>query len=205
MLFPVIQQHVEESIQAFNQIHKERKILLKKLAEVIRLEAAEHQPLHLQFICTHNSRRSQLAQLAGNVAAEYYGMKSLHFHSGGTEATALHPNAVKAIQRMGFRISELQNEVANPRYVIHVGQDSSDIYFSKLYDESIEDGKQFLAVMTCNEADANCPMVRGALKKIALPYDDPKASDDSDMEMETYDRTLLLIMTELLYTFSLLQ
>ncbi len=179
--------------------------MLKKLSEEIRLEAANHQPLHLQFICTHNSRRSQLAQLAGNVAAEYYGIKFVYFHSGGTEVTALHPNAVKAIQRMGMRISELQNDVANPRYVIHVGLDSSDNYFSKLYDESIEDGKQFLAVMTCNEADANCPIVRGALKKIALPYEDPKASDGTDMEIETYDRTLLLIMTELLYTFSLLQ
>ncbi|MCB0818945.1 MAG: protein-tyrosine-phosphatase, partial [Flavobacteriales bacterium] len=59
--------------------------------------------------------------------------------------------------------------------------------------------KGFCAVMTCSEADANCPIVRGALDRVSLPYVDPKEADDTPEEAARYDERCLQIATELWY------
>jgi arsenate reductase len=56
--------------------------------------------------------------------------------------------------------------------------------------------------MTCSEADRNCPNVVGATLRLPLPYEDPKAADDTPEEAARYDERSLQIATELLYVFS---
>jgi arsenate reductase (thioredoxin) len=54
-----------ESIQAFGtmNITHERKTVLQPLVDFIRFKKSNGTAIRLNFICTHNSRRSHLAQV----------------------------------------------------------------------------------------------------------------------------------------------
>ena len=56
--------------------------------------------------------------------------------------------------------------------------------------------------MTCTHADENCPFIPGAEKRISLPFEDPKAFDDTSEEAEQYDKRSLQIATEMKYVFN---
>ncbi len=195
---------MEESLKAFDKIDEDRKNALKHLSHFIQDEARLHSIVNLNFICTHNSRRSQFAELAANIAAFYYGLNHIHSYSGGTEVTALHHNALKAMRRLGCEIEISSVIDDNPRNTIHFSNSTSSIQFSKLYYEALKTDERFIAVMTCGEADSNCPIVVGATSRISLTYDDPKSSDGTDMASLIYDQRLFQILTEILYSFSLL-
>jgi hypothetical protein len=96
-----LSKYVKERKAEFDQIPAERKQLLKKLALYIRARIAAGQPAQLTFICTHNSRRSHMAQLWAAVAAASYGVEKVSTFSGGTEATAFNPRTVASLQRAG--------------------------------------------------------------------------------------------------------
>ena len=53
--------------------------------------------------------------------------------------------------------------------------------------------------MTCSDADANCPFVPGAAYRKPVTYRDPKESDGTDKEKETYDERCRQIGTEMFY------
>jgi arsenate reductase len=57
--------------------------------------------------------------------------------------------------------------------------------------------------MTCTHADENCPLVAGADVRISLPYDDPKAFDNTPLEAAKYTERVHEIGREILYAFSL--
>ena len=75
------------------------------------------------------------------------------------------------------------------------------IAFSKVYDAPVNPSEGFVAVMTCTQADEDCPYIPGAALRVALPYDDPKASDGSTAEAATYDERCRQIATEMFYLF----
>ncbi|MEO1256383.1 MAG: protein-tyrosine-phosphatase, partial [Bacteroidota bacterium] len=58
------------------------------------------------------------------------------------------------------------------------------------------------AIMTCSEADAECPIVFGADSRIKLFYEDPKVSDGTSEEASTYDERCKQIAAEMYYAFS---
>lgn len=177
-------------------ISKSRLVLLDQLAAYLK----EHSHPKLNFICTHNSRRSHLAQVWAQTMAHYFGV-TVHTYSGGTEATAFHPNAVAALERAGFRISEGMGE--NPRYELTFGPDQEPmICFSKTFDDPFNPKENFAAIMTCDEANEACPIVPGSEVKIPLSYVDPKMSDGTDEQEKTYDLRCREIATEMKYVFS---
>ena len=59
-----------------------------------------------------------------------------------------------------------------------------------------------MAILTCVEADGACPFIAGAAQRIALPFEDPKAFDNTPQQSEKYEERSLQIATELLYVFS---
>ena len=91
----------KESIKEF-KIIDDRKILLDSIAQFIKSERKESHKVRLNFICTHNSRRSQLAQVWAHYAISYYKLKKIRSCSGGTEVTAFHKNTVQTLQYVGF-------------------------------------------------------------------------------------------------------
>ena len=201
-LYPEIETYLSEVIPELGRIPAGRLEALDRLAEFIGARAGAGQPSMLSFICTHNSRRSQLAQVWAQAAAAQFGVPGVEAYSGGTEASAFNPRAVAALVRAGFRVQRC-SEGENPVYAVWHSADSPPLEcFSKVYDHAPNPREGFAAVMTCSAADAACPVVLGAAERIALPYDDPKDFDGTNRETAAYDERCREIAREMLYAFS---
>jgi hypothetical protein len=138
-------------------------------------------------------------------AAACYGVSNVETLSGGTEATAFNPRAIEALRRAGFDISE-GDGLTNPHYQVKWGPSAAPMEcFSKIYSQAPNPHKGFAAVMTCTQADKACPIVMGADARIAIPYEDPKVSDGTPAEAQTYDERTAQIARELLFVFSQVQ
>lgn len=202
LIFPDIQHYCEQRISEFKDIPAERKVILQRIAEFIRGKRNNNQVIQLVYICTHNSRRSHFGQIWGAVAAAYYDVPTVLTYSGGTEATAFHPNAVAAAQRAGFEIQRLE-EANNPLYDVQFGADLSSSCYSKTFDDSSNPTENFAAIMTCSDADENCPYIPNVDLRVATTYDDPKAFDNTTHQDEKYDERCAQIARESLFLFSL--
>jgi arsenate reductase len=202
MLLPTLQGYVDQLVQEFNDIPGNRRILLNELTGFIQNKLITNQPVYLNFICTHNSRRSHVAQLWAQTAAGYFGVKDVHCFSGGTEVTAFNPRAVKAMQNAGFDIHKT-TDGDNPVYEVRFAKDAPPVIsFSKKYDDPFNHSRDFAAIMTCSQADENCPLVVGATARIPITYDDPKEFDGRAQEGAKYKERIHQIGREMLFTFS---
>lgn len=181
-------------------ITEARKGQLQTLIDYINVKREKGEPVRLNFICTHNSRRSQFSQIWAAVAAHHFGIRIESF-SGGVEVTECNTRTISSLMRMGFVIES--GEGMNARYSVRFSNTAEPvILFSKLYDDAINPEDGFAAIMTCSHADENCPLVTGCEQRISLRYNDPKAYDDSPMEEVMYDYRSYQIATELIYVFS---
>lgn len=155
----------------------------------------------LVFICTHNSRRSHMAQIWAAAAAEHFEVPGVETFSGGTEATAFNPNAVDAMRACGFQI-EGDGEGDNPVYRVSWSDAMEPIeVYSKVFTDEPNPQSGYCAVMTCTEADAGCPVVPGAETRVAAPYVDPKVSDGSGVEATVYTERAREIGMEMAWVF----
>jgi arsenate reductase (thioredoxin) len=201
-LLPALATTVNKLVTTFAQIPLTRKPVLQELIYFVAARRKEHRPIALNFICTHNSRRSHLSQIWAHTAAAYYDIKDVHCYSGGTEATAFNPRAVTAMQSAGFEI-QIGKDGQNPIYEVRFAEGATPLtVFSKKYDDDFNPKADFAAVMTCSHADENCPIIFGASKRIALTYDDPKAFDGTPQEAAKYSERVEEIGREILFAFS---
>jgi arsenate reductase (thioredoxin) len=204
-LFNPLQKKIENLVKQFDTIPDGRKKILKTLASFIEAKIGSNQKTELVFICTHNSRRSHISQIWGQVAAAHYGIQNIRCYSGGTEATAFNSRAVQAMEKVGFKITKSSGS-DNPVYRVSFSDDSEDlIAFSKKYDSESNPKKDFAAIMTCSHADENCPVIVGMEKRISLPYDDPKDFDGTPLEAEKYLERVNEIGKEILCAFSMVK
>lgn len=203
--YPGLLQYVSLLLKDMDAISQERKTELNKIALYIQKKQQENEPTNITFICTHNSRRSHLSQIWAQTAAAFYGLdKTIITYSGGTEATAFNGRAVATLERAGFIIQNPGGE--NPHYIVKYGENSQAMTcFSKKYNDSSNVQANFLAVMTCSQADKNCPLVKGAAQRVSLPYSDPKIADGKPNEKATYDERSKQIATEMFYIMSLIK
>ena len=200
IVFPAI----EKVIRAFDfeTIAAERKIILQPLIDFIQNKVTNQQEIRLNLICTHNSRRSHLSQVWAQTAAAHYNIQNVFCYSGGTEATALFPMAAKALEQSGFKIKTIATG-NNPIYAIKYADNEHPIIgFSKTYDDDFNPQDEFVAIMTCSQADGGCPFIAGAEKRIPITFEDPKAFDNTPQQAEKYEERSLQIATEMLYVFS---
>mgnify|MGYP001563967033 FL=1 len=201
-MYPDLSTYIESVVADMDAIPEERKAQLKKIALFVQTKKLSNEPANLTFICTHNSRRSHMSQIWAATAAAYYGIEDgINTYSGGTEATAFNPRAVAAIERAGFKVKNPGGE--NPRYKVSYAEGAPQMEcFSKKYDDPGNANENFVAVMTCSEADKNCPFIPGASLRVPIPYVDPKESDGTDQETATYDERCKQIATEMFYIMS---
>lgn len=201
-MHPELSSYIESVIAEFDAIPEHRKDQLTRIALYVKTKKLTNEPANLTFICTHNSRRSHMSQVWAATAADYYGIEEwVHTYSGGTEITAFNARAVAAMERAGFRIENPGGN--NPRYKVTYSDNRPHLEcFSKKFDNTINPIEQFVAVMTCSEADKNCPYIPGASLRIPIPYSDPKESDGTDQETTTYDERCRQIATEMFYLMS---
>lgn len=194
--------YIDPSLARLEGIPEERKRQLEKLAQYVQGRRAAGLPARLMFVCTHNSRRSHMAQIWAQTAAAFYAVDGIETYSGGTEATAFHPRAVAALERAGFRIETL-DDGDNPSYEVRYHPAGPPMQaFSKVYTEKPNPSTDFCAILTCSQADRTCPAVQGAALRVSLPYEDPKTFDGTDREASAYDDRCRQIGREMLYLFS---
>ena len=183
-------------------IPQERKEILQLLIDFIQEKVNKKEVVNLNFICTHNSRRSHLSQIWAQVAAANYNIPKVFCYSGGTEATAMFPMIGKTLKTQGLAINKIA-ETSNPIYAVHYNDNSHPIIcFSKTFDDAFNPVSGFAAIMTCSSADQGCPFIAGAEKRIPLTFEDPKAFDNTPQQAEKYLERSVQIATEMMYVFS---
>lgn len=195
---------IEEYISGLKpeSIPAARREFLNILIEFLQEKVTKKEEISLNFICTHNSRRSHLSQVWAQTLTHHFQLEKVYCYSGGTEATAVYPMVVETLKNTGFQIQML-SEGKNPIYAIKYSENSHPVIgFSKKLDDPFNPGSEFAAVMTCSEADAGCPFVPGAEIRIPLTYEDPKKFDASPQQFEKYFERSEQIATELMYVFS---
>jgi arsenate reductase len=196
-LLPRVVDHADWLTTTFDMIDEAHRQAGEKLVDWIVANYKPGQPLHLTVICTGNSRRSILGSTMGNIAAAYYGMPEIRFHSGGTAPTAFNPRTIAALKDIGVEIEPAGREAArgepktaNPVYQVRWGESGEppmeSTEFSKSYFDASNPQSGFAALMVCGEADAACPVVKGASARISMPYLDPKIYDHGGYESRKY-------------------
>jgi arsenate reductase len=203
-MFIAIQHYCDLLTKSFDNISEERKQLLQKISNYITQQKEKNIPIQLVYVCTHNSRRSHFGQIWAAVAANYYGIKNVSTFSGGTEATTFNINAITALQKIGFDI-KTQDQIINPIYTVRFGENETTKCFSKVYNDVVNPSENFAAIMTCSDAEQNCPFIAGVDLRIGTTYNDPKAFDNTPKQEAAYAERLEQIALECLYVFSLVK
>ncbi len=205
MSFPLptlLVQNIEKLNAESELIPSERRTQLDALRDYIYTEKAANKTVQITVICTHNSRRSHIGQLWLEAAARYQGWQGFESYSGGTEATAFNPQAVAALQQLGFPIQQI-TEGNNPIY--HCQWDpkhpARDL-FSKKYSSFPNPQKDFAAILVCEEAAEACPIVSGAKSRFPIAYQDPKRYDGQPDAARYYLDCARQIGREMLYTLT---
>lgn len=200
IFFPKIREVIDHL--DFSTISKERKSVLRPLILAIREKVNAKQAIRINFICTHNSRRSHLSQVWAQTFATYFNIPGVFCYSGGTKATAVYPMVVETLEQEGFAVEKLSG-LENPVYSIKYGANEMPVIgFSKSFDHPFNPQSDFIAVMTCSQADEGCPIIPGASKRVAVTYEDPKEFDATPLQAQKYRERSLQIATELFYIFS---
>lgn len=183
-------------------VPKDRKDVLQTLVEYIQNKVNANEEIRLNFICTHNSRRSHLSQIWAQTMVFHFGIQNVYCYSGGTEATALFPKVAETLSHQGFQIEKVSQE-QNPVYAVKFDDNEHPIIgFSKTYFDDFNPKSNFAAIMTCSNADEGCPMVFGADARFPIKYDDPKAFDGTEQMNEKYTERSLQIASEMYFVFS---
>ena len=151
MLFSSIKSQIELINES--SISPDRLELLQALINYIQSKISSNQDIRLNFICTHNSRRSHLCQVWAQTLSSYYNIKNVFCYSGGTEITSLFPAVNKALINSGFKI-EPTSLTDNSVYSIKFSDVEPPILgFSKLYNDNFNPSSKFAAILTCTSAD----------------------------------------------------
>ena len=197
-------QNLNTTIESISKttIAEERKVVLQPLIDFIQTKVDTQQSIRLNFICTHNSRRSHLSQIWAQTMAFQFGIRNVFCYSGGTDATAMFPKVGETLTNQGFQIQQLSSE-NNPVYAVKYDENEEAIVcFSKTFDDAFNPTSEFAAIMTCSSADAGCPFIAGAEKRLPIRYNDPKAFDGTEQMNEKYAERSLEIASELYFVFS---
>ena len=206
---PTLPDQIKSLLLESDRISNERKDALAFLARTIVHQMKQKGEANVTFVCTHNSRRSQLAQLWLYTATHYFDLNQIQAYSSGTEATAFNPRMVKAVREFGFILEDTGNERGdgNPEYKLKLSSKSQKgiPMFSKKLSHPFNPQDLFIAVMVCTDADENCPYVPGTVARISLPYEDPKAYDNTPNESIAYKKKVREIGREIIYMTGLMK
>ena len=179
-----------------DQIHNERLKIFDKIIKSINQNTMNNSYPNILFVCTHNSRRSQFAEIWANTINCILKQK-IKIFSAGIFKTAVHYQVINAIRDAGFNIRKKGNN-----YYLKYSNNYKEI---KIYSKKIDDinTNSFLIVInTCSDADINCPSLPNTLERFLLSYEDPKISDNTKFEKKIYQETCKKIASEIFYLFS---
>ncbi len=197
-----LESFIEQADKGENEISEARPQELEHQAGESAAWLTKQGTVVLVYVCTHNSRRSQMAQVWAQVASAHYGVSGLSAYSGGTETTACNTRTVRALKTAGLAVNS-RTEGENPVYQVRFSEQEKPLQlFSKTYHDEVNPREDFFAVICCSDADLNCPVVEGTTHRYVLHYLDPKASDETPAEAETYMERNRQIAREMFYLVS---
>lgn len=114
------------------------------------------------ILCTHNSARSQMAEGLLRAAGG-----DIEVESAGTEATRVHPLAIKAMAERGIDIS---------------GHTSKTL--DRFVDQPWDD-----VITVCDSANETCPVFPKAGRRLHWSFEDPsKATGSEDARLAVFRR-----------------
>ena len=200
MLFESLHHFIEDL--DIREVPEDRKEALLTFRDYMMAMLQKEGEVNLNFICTHNSRRSHLAQVWAQCAAYYFGFgRTIRCYSGGTEATAMYLSVAGVLSESGFHIDRL-SEGENPVYSIKYGMNQPAVIgFSKEFHHPFNPADGFVAIMTCDQASEACPAVMGAAARVSVTYEDPKVFDQTPEKLEKYQERSKQIATEMFWVF----
>lgn len=178
-------------------LSEQRKTELEPLASFLMKACQKQEVINLIFVCTHNSRRSQFAQVWAKVASHYFGINIGSF-SAGVEVTECNERTISSLKRTGFDLTK-KGEI-NPIYTLDLGEENLELH-SKLIESDSNPQDNYAAIMVCDHANENCPYLPNAKVRIPLLYQDPKSYDNTSEEQERYDERSKQIAREMGYIF----
>jgi len=199
---PSIKAYCDNLTKDFSKIPTQRKDILEKITQYITKKNILNKPINLVYICTHNSRRSHFGQVWAQVASKYYGISNVNTYSGGTEATAFNIHAINALKRIGFGVKAVNIEKNSTFQISFDEKESPIVCFSKVYDDAKNPQSEFVAIMTCSDAEENCPFIPEVELRIGTTYNDPKEFDNTPLQDAKYDERCQQIALETFYVFS---
>ncbi|MDX5320843.1 MAG: hypothetical protein LPK45_07035 [Bacteroidota bacterium] len=198
MVYPEISRFLESL--SLSEPHEERDAKWQNLAAKI---SADDFSGAVDFICTHNARRSAISQSLFAALAHEHSFDKLISWSGGAEVTFIHPNTIAALQRIGFRLSEKQGE-ENPVYFLRFSDEQDALrLFSKKFDDETTPGP-YHAVLVCSKGDAACPFIPMVKTRNLIPFEDPGYADGTPEADQAYDQAVKEIGSDLKKFFSYL-
>lgn len=145
-----------------------------------RITGAGGGKVRVLFLCTHNSARSQMAE----GLLRQMGKGRFEVFSAGTEATRVHPLAIREMLERGIDISE---------------------HRSKHLEEFA--GEDFEYVITvCDSAQESCPIFPGDPERIHWSIQDPSSiQGDDSVRATAFKRAADELTTRIRYLLSLLE
>ena len=195
----------------FNEAFKNLKITTERaqqlttIANCIIKELSTTKNVHLNFICIHNSRRSQLSQVWSDFAIQFFNLKNIVIYSGGTIVTSLHRNTCKTLKEVGFHFNLLEYSHQNPVYSITYKNCVHPIIgYSKLYNCKTNN-IPFIAITNCLSLEKNCTSIYDASQVFHLPYTNPKSFDGMSNQQQKYLEINLQIAGEIYFIFEKVQ
>ena len=108
------------------------------------------------FLCTHNSARSQMAE--GFLRA--MGGDRFEIASAGTEATRVHPLAIRAMEEVGISLAGHTSKTL-------------DRFLGQLWD---------YVITVCDSANERCPVFPAQTRRIHWSFDDPSRATGTEEE-----------------------
>jgi arsenate reductase len=115
-LTDTLKQTSESLIKDFEAILEDRKALLDELAIYIKGKLISRKEVNLIFICTHNSRRSHMAQIWARRLLQFTTTsRTSRLFPEAHKKLHLTSMAVNALKKAGFKIKAL-SEKSNPKY-----------------------------------------------------------------------------------------
>lgn len=175
-------------------VNGQRTQSIQYILDAINSDMKNNAQSHVCFICTHNSRRSQFSQAWMAVLSQKFNLP-ITVYSAGTEKTACNQRTVDSLLRNGFKLISKTDDANNPEF--HLEYQGYDVKLTSKTIDDLNNVPDYLAVMTCGDADENCPYIPAAKHRISLTYKDPKYADDTDIEAQTYDNCCAEIKADL--------
>ena len=142
----------------------------------------------LTFICTHNSRRSHLAQVWAQVGPKSSGCKACtHSAEAQKPLRATHARLRPCVAQFQVAVQDTVHGATNPTYDVSMGKNVPGMACSQ---DVHRQGQPAAGIWGGHDVQQRRPGMStgyGAAARFATPYVDPKVSDGTDEEAATYD------------------